>query len=49
MHYKVNLLVGGSMVAFTAILLTANAVIPGIIGIPIWCLGVYFIVKSINL
>jgi len=49
MHYKVNLLVGGSVVAFTAILLTANAVIPGIIGIPIWCIGFYLILESINL
>ena len=49
MHYKVNLLVGGTVVTLTAILLTANAVIPGIIGIPLWCAGFYLILKSVNL
>jgi len=49
MHYNAYLLTGGVVVTLTTILLTANAVIPGIVGIPIWCIGFYFIVKSINL
>jgi hypothetical protein len=49
MQYNAYLLVGGTVVTLTAILLTANAVIPGIIGIPLWCAGVCLIVKSINL